>query len=151
MNASYSLVTIGLPKAVSTVYERTGVREIVNSSVVLRETSLSASAANTIAGLKSFRNLEQNWDSYGALRTAESAVRNAIRFVCDLDRAGLSAYFVAPGPNGEIVVELKSGALSLEIYFSEDGSCEHIEFNGTEYARASDARPDIDSLRKRFR
>jgi hypothetical protein len=44
----------------------------------------------------------------------------------------LPLYFIAPGPNGEIVVEFKSGQNMAEIFFNEDGTEEMLLYKGKE-------------------
>lgn len=76
--------------------------------------------AQQIRKIKSFLNLEENWDSYGAAPIIEYCVRNAINFVKRLDEKYQEVYFVAPGPNGEVLVELKAEERSIEVIFDED-------------------------------
>ena len=76
--------------------------------------------AQQIRKIKSFLNLEENWDSYGAAPIVEHCVQSAIDFVKRLDDKYQEVYFVAPGPNGEVLVELKAEERSIEVIFDED-------------------------------
>ncbi len=70
--------------------------------------------------LLSFLQLPENWDSYGAAKPAKTAVENAIDFLIRLDNRQQQPFYIAPSPNGDILVELKAGAVSLEFIFGAD-------------------------------
>ncbi len=46
----------------------------------------------------------------------KKAIEEARQFVCKLNYVGVQVYFTAPGPNGEILIELKN-TNSVEIIF----------------------------------
>ncbi len=72
--------------------------------------------------LFSFLQLPENWDSYNAATPSKTAVENAIDFTIRLARRQQFPFFVAPSPNGDILVELKDKNVTLEFIFGEDGS-----------------------------
>jgi|AntAceMinimDraft_16_1070373.scaffolds.fasta_scaffold16417_2 hypothetical protein len=84
--------------------------------------SLSSSAKKFISKLQSFKEYAENWDSYGAKKPSEIAINNAITLIKQLDENNLPIYFTAPGPNGEIIVELKKNKIEIEVYFNPNGS-----------------------------
>ncbi len=77
---------------------------------------------NHISKLRSFLQLSQNWDSYQAFAPSEIAVQNSIDFVIRLANLQLKPFYIAPSPNGDILVELKHNNVSLEFFFGEDGT-----------------------------
>lgn len=95
-------------------------RRYADPSLVLqwrKEHDLQLSSRKAIAKMKSFLRLQENWDSYGASVIQERTVREASSFVEQLDADGLEVFFTAPGGDGEILVELKSGDKEAEVYF----------------------------------
>jgi hypothetical protein len=67
--------------------------------------------------LESFRMLRQNWDSYGGDAPNNEVIDIAISFIKQLQLRNQPVYQVAPGPDGEIMVELRSGEKSIEFLF----------------------------------
>lgn len=107
---------------------------VFDSGIVVHETDitprLSLNALKAISKVKSFLNLPSNWDSYNAAAPSPDAIEQAISFIKQLDRFGISVYFTAPGPNGEIVVELKNEEKSAEVYFYPDAPSDYALFIG---------------------
>ena len=85
---------------------------------------LSDAARKVVSKISGFRSLADNWDSYGAEKPSESAIINALSFIRTIDAHEIPVYFTAPGPNGEIVVELRKGNYEAEVYFNADKSNE---------------------------
>jgi hypothetical protein len=79
-----------------------------------------------LAKLTAFKSLGENWDSYNAACPSETAIREAEKMVYRLDREGMPFFFTAPGPNGEIVLELKQCHTSMEIFFYADAASDFI-------------------------
>ncbi|MCB9287419.1 MAG: hypothetical protein H6560_08890 [Lewinellaceae bacterium] len=109
---------------------------VFDSGIVVHETDvtprLSPDALKAISKVKTFLHLTSNWDSYNAAPPSPNAVEQAISFIKQLDRFGIPVYFTAPGPNGEIVVELKNEEKSAEIYFYPDEPADYVLFIGEE-------------------
>ncbi|TVM03632.1 MAG: hypothetical protein CV087_04220 [Candidatus Brocadia sp. WS118] len=105
-----------------------------NTSIVIDIYSdtppLSNAAIKTASKILGFRNFADNWDSYGAEKPSESAIVNALSFIRVIDAHGIPACFTAPGPNGEIVVELRKGNYEAEVYFNADNSNEVLIYEG---------------------
>lgn len=94
---------------------------------------LSSTAREFITKLQSFKSLNQNWDSYGAIPPSAESVDQAISLVKKADGNLLPLYFVAPGPNGEIVVEFKKNNKEAAAYIHPDGSTELLLHEGNNY------------------
>lgn len=76
-------------------------------------------AINTI---RSYSHLKNNWDSYNGSRTSQIAIRKAISFILWLSEYNLDVFYVAPSPDGDVMVEVKKGNANLEFEFTEDNS-----------------------------
>ena len=66
-----------------------------------------------------FAELENNWDGDGALRPSSEALKN-INYVANvLESTGYPIHNAAPGPNGEIMIDLRNklGTRSVELIF----------------------------------
>ncbi len=96
-------------------------------------TPLSDSAKHFITKLHSFKSLSANWDSYGAQPPSEKNIEVAISFIAKADKNLLPFYFVAPGPNGELVLEFRKGNKEASAYFNPDGSTELILNDGNNF------------------
>lgn len=81
---------------------------------------ISDSNLKAINLIKSFASLEENWDTYHALAPDSNAIHKAISFILWLSEYNIDVFFVAPSPNGEIVVEIKKGNANVEFEFSND-------------------------------
>ena len=105
-----------------------------NTSIVINIYShtppLSNAAMKAASKILGFRNFADNWDSYGAEKPSENAIVNALSFIRVIDAHGIPVYFTAPGPNGEIVVELRKGNYEAEVYFNADNSNEILIYEG---------------------
>lgn len=105
--------------------------DVSGTSVALKEgESATSEYAATIKKLKSFRSISSNWDGYSAEKPSQKAIDKAIKFVEHLGEWEQPVYFVAPGPNGEILVELKNSNRTIEVFFQPDGQHEYVMFEG---------------------
>lgn len=102
------------------------------STTLFSERELSEKAIDTIVKLKSFLRLQDNWDSYGAAAPQKDIIEQAISFVKSLDQRGQEVFFTAPGPNGEILVEVTQGEKTIETTISEDGEKSYASFHRTQ-------------------
>lgn len=103
---------------------------IIQADNILHRISLTA--VRQIAKVSSFANLKENWDSYGAVVPKDIAISNANDFIYQMDSIGLHPYFVAPGKNGEVMIEFKNENRAAEIYFNPDGTNELLLFTNNE-------------------
>ncbi len=75
---------------------------------------------NRVFGLcEEFAELENNWDGDGALRPSSEALKNVYYIANVLESTGHLIYNAAPGPNGEIMIDLRNGLVnrSVELIF----------------------------------
>jgi hypothetical protein len=101
------------------------------SSIVLAPwRDLSDEAREVLSRIKTFAQLQENWDSYGAEPPSKIALQNALSFVKTLDKQRLPVFFTAPGPDGEVLVELKNNDKSVEVTFGDDGTASYAKFEG---------------------
>ena len=99
-----------------------------------------------ISKIKSFEHLKPNWDSYGAIPPSGDTVEKAVAFIRRADSNLLPVYFVAPGPNGEIVVEFRNGNREASVYFNPDGSDDVILSEGNEVLSEGTLDEDYQNL-----
>ncbi len=100
------------------------------STTMINPGEMTAEAMEVLSKINSYLSLKSNWDSYGAVQPGTAAIENASTFVKALDRRRVPVYFTAPGPNGEILVELKNGDKSIELTFEADGTSTYAKFVG---------------------
>lgn len=82
--------------------------------------NISESNINAINLIKSYSSLRSNWDSYNAIPPSNQAIQKAITFILWLSDYNIDVFFVAPTPNGDILVEIKEGNSNIEFEFSND-------------------------------
>ena len=92
-----------------------------STSISKPNDKVSEQALFEINKLYSFLMFPENWDSYNAAKPSKAAVENAIGFIFRLAQRQQFPYFIAPSPNGDILVELKAGNVNLEFTFRENG------------------------------
>jgi hypothetical protein len=105
--------------------------------------STRVSVLDVMAPITSFKALElltrvvkyfklpQNWDGNGAVPPTHETILKAMSFIQQSDINQLPLHFVAPGPNGEIVVEFKKENLSAEVFFDPDlAETEYVIYDG---------------------
>ena len=68
----------------------------------------------------SYSTLQNNWDSYNGLKTSSIAIQKAISFVLWLSEYQIDVFYVAPSPDGDVLVEIKKGNVNLEFEFTAD-------------------------------
>lgn len=70
--------------------------------------------------LTGFSTLKENWDEAGASAPDQQAIGRARNLVQFLSRAGQPVFHIAPGPNGEVMIDIRKGHRSLEVLFYPD-------------------------------
>lgn len=104
-----------------------------NSSILLRTSPIIPNQiAELFQKLNRIENLSSNWDTYNSEAPDLVAIKNAKTFLMDNYNLALPFYFLAPGVNGEIMIELKDGERSAELYFLPNGEDELILFEKDE-------------------
>lgn len=92
-------------------------------------TPISDYAKQLISKVEKFRNLKNDFDTYEADKISPASAEAAIRLIKESDRNNLPLYFVAPGRNGDILVEFKNKeGKSAEIYVNPDGTRELLMY-----------------------
>jgi hypothetical protein len=91
---------------------------------------LTPIARQFILSVDTFKALQPNWDSYGAMPPCAETIDRAKSFVKDADRNLLPFHFAAPGPNGEISIEFKQGNKEAAVYINPDGTKELLLNDG---------------------
>lgn len=104
-----------------------------NSSIFLsKRSAFSDEVAEMILKLNRLIALSKNWDSYNADAPSQIAIANALSFLVNNYYLDLPFYFLAPGVNGEVMIEFKNDELAAELYFLPDGTDEFILFEADE-------------------
>lgn len=80
--------------------------------------NISINNLNRIKSIQSFGLLNKNWDSYNAEQPSYEAITKAITFSLWLSECNVEIFFVAPTPNGDILIEIKGSNASIEFIFS---------------------------------
>lgn len=72
--------------------------------------------------LSEFNNLQNDWDEDGAIAPHKNAIAQAEYLTSLLERHGQSIYHTAPGPNGEIMMDIRNNDFekSMEIILYKD-------------------------------
>lgn len=108
--------------------------------------SFSNRVAHLIQKLNAFSTLEPGWNSYNAEKISETSINAALSFLRENHQYALPFYFVAPGINGEVLLELKQENKAAEIYFNPDFSKELIMFVDNEVTFEGDLETHVDQL-----
>jgi len=139
MTASNNLILDFEPEINSSALPNTtiwyaGNRKSASTTTVVHTvfSSLTEEAKSIVSKIKSFKKLEPNWDSYGAVPPSADNIDRAISFVKRADKNLLPFYFTAPGPNGELVLEFRQGNKEAATYFNPDGTTELILTEGND-------------------
>lgn len=83
---------------------------------------LSPGAKEALMRLERLKSLKPDWDSYGGIAASSETLGRARAFILLADAKVWPVYFVSPGPNGEVLVQLRSTPKKeAEVYFLPDG------------------------------
>lgn len=96
--------------------------------------------------LNTFSSLEKGWDGYNADKPHINAISAAKNFLTENQQIALPFYFLAPGINGEVMIEFKEGDKGAELYFNSDESTELLFFNHDEVAFEGSLENDFNRL-----
>ncbi len=75
--------------------------------------------------------LEYNWDENGAIPPCSEVIQVAKGILHSMNAVGQEIYNVAPGPKGEIMLDLRSGNKSLEVIIYPD-NMKFVKFSTSE-------------------
>lgn len=128
---NYSLNTI--PRAYSTAFSQEYVpvlSERLTESVTITNIETPYLNSRIFALLAEFEQLPQGWDEYDAAKPDYSAIRMAYYIALILEKTGQKIFHVAPGPNGEIMMDLRNSenGRSIEIIFNPQQKYVYVTF-----------------------
>lgn len=138
----------GIPYNSSFVQTNKAFRWAVNeqfyySALTLRDTEGVSKANRTeIENIKSFTLLSSDWDGYGAVPISPEAMGKAITFILDINRFDMNAYLSSPGPNGEVLVQIKLHNREIECIFYDDKS-KYVLFKNNNFESQGTYFPNI--------
>lgn len=95
-----------------------------------------------IKNIKSFRNLKENWDSYDSALINELSIEKAISFIKEVDGFDRDVYLTSPGPNGEVMVQLKNDHKEIEFIFYPDKD-KYVLFDNNKFINQSDYKKEL--------
>lgn len=117
-----------------------------NVITVKKKDELSLQNRLEIKNIKSFEELKDNWDSYNALPVSNVSIEKAIDFIVQVNNFGLDAYLTSPGPNGEVLVQLKNNEKEIEFIFYPEQD-KYVSFSNINFVEQGwfdyDKLPDI--------
>lgn len=79
--------------------------------------------------LDSFKTLGSNWNGYQAEKPLSEAIIYSAKFANLLESLNQEIYFVAPSPDGKILIELQHNEKSIEFYVSGENDIEYLLVN----------------------
>jgi hypothetical protein len=89
----------------------------VSSSIVVSFSRAPGINQRALNLLLLYKDLKDNWDEDGGKEPGDSALKKATELTLLLEKHGQKVYHTAPGPNGEIMLDLRNNEKnkSLEI------------------------------------
>lgn len=95
-----------------------------------------------LQNVKGFRNLKENWDSYDAAPVNELSIEKAISFIKNVDGFDRDVYLTSPGPNGEVMVQLKNNNKEIEFIFYPEKD-KYVLFDNNKFISQSYFKNDL--------
>lgn len=95
-----------------------------------------------LQNVRSFRNLKENWDSYDAVLVNELSIEKAINFIKEVDGFDRDVYLTSPGPNGEVMVQLKNDHKEIEFIFYPEKD-KYVLFDNNKFISQSYFEKDL--------
>jgi len=132
------------------VYDRPDIKSSTIFIAAGEISEMNYATRKAINKIKSYSDLDDNWDGYGAIIPENDVINSAINFLWQADEDGFEVYFVAPGPNGDIVVEFKKENLEAEIYFNADNSNQILIYDGDNCVVEGTLEENYEDLREAF-
>lgn len=81
---------------------------------------VSENNSRAIGTINSYKTLKNNWDGYGALSPSDKTITKTVTFILKLSEYDVEVFFVAPTPDGDILVETKFENAALEFELASD-------------------------------
>lgn len=101
--------------------------------------SLNAVSLQTLSEIE---RLENNWDEQGAVAPNKSVIQWCNGLIVFLEAIGQKVFSIAPGPDGEIMLDLRNGSRSLEILIYGD-RMKYVKFSPSEKPVQGIFTPDL--------
>ena len=108
-----------------------------NAITVKTQGALSLANKLEIQNVKSFKKLVPNWDGYDAIPVDEKSIEKSIDFIKQVNNLGIDVYLTSPGPNGEVLVQLKNGEREIEFIFYPD-KAKYVLFDNANFINQGD-------------
>jgi len=129
--------------SVSNIYQETytnssNIEHSFSNTQYIIPSAINVEAIDTI---KSYVHLKNNWDTYNGAKTSVIAIQKAISFILWLSEHNIDVFYVAPSPDGDVMVEIKKGSANLEFEFTEnntDNICANEEGNYIQSAQLNE-------------
>ncbi len=86
---------------------------------------------SNITVIENMAALEDNWDEDGAIAPGSEVIQLAKGIAHSMNAVGQDIYNAAPGPKGEIMLDLRSGNKSLELIIYPD-KMKFVKFSQSE-------------------
>jgi len=87
--------------------------------------------ASQLGTLDSIQMLEDNWDGNFASAPKVNIVQRSRGLIAILSKIGQKVYTIAPGPYGEVMIDIRNQEKSLEVIFYPDKS-KFVQFSPAE-------------------
>lgn len=110
--------------------------------MIFKSLNLSNSNLLEIANIKSFAQLTANWDGYDAATVNPVAIEKAVSFIHEINNFDIDVYLSSPGPNGEVMVQLKHNSREIECVFYEEKS-KYVLFSSKGFESQGDYSPAV--------
>lgn len=78
--------------------------------------------------LQEYKQFNSNWDFEDAIAPASEAILLAEYIMKAMEKMGQKVFHVAPGPSGEIMVDIRNGNRSLELLFYPNTNNKYVFF-----------------------
>lgn len=110
---------------------------------VIEENDLSQSIREALYSLSEIARLKDNWDGYGAIAPPEKVIKESEGFIRRLNILQQDVYFVSPGPNGNLLVELRNGERTIGFHFHPEKPLRFVCFEGKDFVRQGIYEPPV--------
>ncbi|MGV3767287.1 MAG: hypothetical protein ACO1NW_14230 [Chitinophagaceae bacterium] len=92
--------------------------------------------------LKEISSLSDNWDEEGSLAPTQNVVQIVSGLIYSMNAIGQEIYNIAPGPNREIMLDLRNGTRSLEVLIYPS-KMRFVKFSASEVPIQGEFSPNL--------
>ncbi len=96
-----------------------------------------------LSAIGAYKNLVDNWDKDGAIAPTHQTVTIALDIALLLTAAGQLIYHTSPGPNGEIMINLRNGNKSAELLSYPGGRNKFVRISPDETPQQGALTPEL--------